>query len=172
VMMNSFRWLIDELKTLDRKVVWVITISAFSLAGINYFAPISRFSTFAPFFKTLGLTSIYNELYQLFYRDAHGVFWGLLYWASLTIFFYFVLPIFVIKVVFKEKLRHYGLKRNELFRYFGIYALLFACIFPLVFSVSFARQFQTILFIRPRLIPICSLIFLFGRFSMCFSFLL
>lgn len=141
--MHSFRSLIDEIKNFDRKVVWVIVISAISLAGINYFAAASRFSNYASFFATVGLMDSFDWVYQLLYRAEHSRLWGLLYWASLTVFFYFILPAFIIKVVFKERLRDYGLKRKEVLSYFSIYALLFACIFPVVLLVSFSKQFQT-----------------------------
>jgi hypothetical protein len=111
--MHSFRSLIDEIKNFDRKVVWVIVISAISLAGINYFAAASRFSNYAAFFETVGLKGFSDRMYQLLYSDEHSRLWGLLYWASLTVFFYFLLPAFIIKAVFKERLRDYGLKRKE-----------------------------------------------------------
>lgn len=141
--MNTLRSLLDELKGLDRKVTWVIVVSAISLAGINYFASASRFSNYSSFFENIDLKEFFDHVYQLLYSDEHGRLWGLLYWASLTVFFYFILPAFIIKIVFKDKLRDYGLKRKKVFSYFGIYAFLFACIFPVVFIVSFSKQFQT-----------------------------
>ncbi len=139
---NSIQLLLSDLKKLERKSVLVVIVSACCLAAINYFSAAFNFYKYETFFRTVGLTEFYKGIYYYLNQETYFPLWRLVYWASITIFFYAIVPMLLIKLVFKEQLREYGLKRKNIFESFSVYAILFACIFPIVLAVSFSSQFQ------------------------------
>jgi hypothetical protein len=124
VKLLPFTWL--DLKQLNSKPVIVMLISMVCLIGMNFFTNMSTI----PFLKNL-------------FKGEQYLFYHYLYWAVATIFFYLALPIFAIKFLFKERLRDYGLKRQQFFGYYKVYLLGFLLIFPVVILVSYSPDFQS-----------------------------
>lgn len=63
-------------------------------------------------------------------------------WSLGCAFFYLVIPAIVIRLVFKETLKDYGMSPQGYFRHLWIYALLFIPVGVLVWMVSYTPQFQ------------------------------
>ncbi len=101
-------------------------VSVCCLIGMNFFTNASAI----PFLAKL-------------FQGKQYLFFHYLYWAMATIFFYMALPILAIKFLFKERLRDYGLKRQQFFGYYKVYLLVFLFIFPLIFLVSYSLEFQS-----------------------------
>ena len=141
--MNSIQLLLSDLKKIEKKSGLVIVVSACSLAAIHYFSAANNFYRYKSFLQTVGLAKFFKGIYYYLNQETHASLWRLVYWASITIFFYAAVPMLLIKLVFKEQLREYGLKRKNIFESFSVYALLFACVFPVVVAVSFSPQFQS-----------------------------
>src|ERR1043165_3070723 len=118
-----FSWL--DFKQLSRKSVIVLLVSTVCLIGLNFLTNASTLP-----FAGQG------------FEGKHYLFYHYSYWALASSFFYLVVPIFAIKVLFKERLREYGLKREHFFGYFKVYLLVFLIVFPLIVIVSFTPQFQ------------------------------
>jgi len=114
-----------DLKSLPRKSVIVLLVSIVCLIGLNFFTNASTLP-----FAGQG------------FRGKHYLFYHYSYWALASSFFYLALPIFAIKVLFKERLREYGLKREQFFGYFKVYLLVFLIVFPLILMVSYTPAFQ------------------------------
>lgn len=114
-----------DFRQLPRKSVIVLLVSVICLIGLNFFTNASTLPFAGQGFK-----------------GKHYLFYHYSYWALASSFFYLVLPIFVIKVLFKERLREYGLKREQFFGYFRVYSLVFLIIFPLIVIASYSLQFQ------------------------------
>src|SRR5690348_9900330 len=123
--MKLLPFTLDELRQLNSKPVIVLLVSVFCLIGVNFLTNASTI----PF------------LMQLF-QGKHYFFLHFMYWALASIFFYMALPVCVIKLLFKERLRDYGLKRQQFFGYYRVYLLVFLFIFPLIVIVSYTPQFQ------------------------------
>jgi hypothetical protein len=124
VKLLPFSWL--DFKQLNSKAVIVMIISVFCLIGINFFTNASSISFLRNWFK-----------------GEHYNFYHFLYWALASTFFYMALPILAIKLLFKERLRDYGLKRQQFFGYFKVYLIVFLLLFPLIVMASYAPQFQS-----------------------------
>ena len=64
------------------------------------------------------------------------------YWSLGCLFFYFVIPALVIRLVFREKLSEYGLSPKGFFKHLPIYLLLFLPVAAGTVLVSYSDSFQ------------------------------
>jgi len=119
----------SDFKHLSFKPIFILVLTAFCLLCIHFLS------------GRLGFDVIGTHIPQLV-EEAHLHFWKMIFWAGTTIFFYVVIPIVMIRFVFKEKLSDYGLKWKGAFSFAGFYALAFLLLFPFVVWVSFAPEFQ------------------------------
>ena len=67
----------------------------------------------------------------------------LVYWASMSFFFYFVIPGLVIKLVFKQNLAHYGFKLKGAFKNWQLYLAMTLFMLPVVYICSRTPNFQS-----------------------------
>jgi hypothetical protein len=114
------------LKQLSRKSVTVLVVSIVCLVGLNFFTNASTLPFAGQGFK-----------------GAHYLFYHYTYWAIASSFFYLAIPVFAIKILFKERLRDYGLKREQFFGYFKVYLLVFLVVFPMIVVASYSLEFQS-----------------------------
>lgn len=76
--------------------------------------------------------------------------WSGIGWCGLIIIVYAFLPMIMIKFVFKENIRDYGLSIRGLKHHWKPYFVLFVVIFPIVFMASRTAAFQQMYpFIKP-----------------------
>jgi len=64
-------------------------------------------------------------------------------WVLILFTFYFIIPVAVIKFVFRENLSEYGLKWNGAFKEYWIYVLMLVIMVPLVGFFSTTDSFQS-----------------------------
>ncbi len=72
--------------------------------------------------------------------DAHLL--QLLYWGVWCVVTYLVLPCLVVKVIFKQRLRDYGMRMEGWTRHLWVYVLLFLALVPVLVIVSDMPSFQ------------------------------
>ena len=113
---------------LDLKIITVLSVSALMLTLLEYY---SKRHYFVSNILTPGENpfSVDNQLNQL------------LYWAGWCVSAYFVLPAFIVKVFFRERLRDYGLTWRGFGSHAWLYGLMFVIMVPLVFIVSLDESF-------------------------------
>jgi uncharacterized protein len=133
---------LSEIKSISFKPAIVLCLSAICLLSINFFSGYYKFELFESTFQLLGLKNIYQSIHFRLNQSNLKPFWQLVYWASHTLLFYFVVPALVIKFILKEKLVDYGLKLKSAFSFGGVYAIAFALIIPAVVVASFSPHFQ------------------------------
>jgi membrane protease YdiL (CAAX protease family) len=63
-------------------------------------------------------------------------------WSLGCVFFYFVLPALIVRFVFRERIRDYGLSLKGLARHLPVYLLLFMPVLVAVIIVSYTPAFQ------------------------------
>lgn len=125
----------------NRKPLWVLLISALCLIGINYLTPASSYLYFKPLLNLFGKgnsLSLSNWLYNHPNYSLHQ----LMYWGCWNVFFYFILPACVIKLVWKEKLADYGFKLKGALMGWPIYMVMLAVMIPCVYYMSYDKGFQ------------------------------
>ena len=67
----------------------------------------------------------------------------LVFWASQSFFFYFVIPLLLIKLVFKQNLAAYGFKLKGAFKNWQVYLAMFVFMMPVVYICSQTPNFQS-----------------------------
>lgn len=134
----SYRSLQGNLTRTDYKVISICVIAALSVTCARYFGDYRFLASilhdlnlrqFAQPFESVMLTHVNAELHQL------------LYWATIVIFFYFVVPCVFVLYVYKEKLADYGLGFRGAFRDYQVAVFMLVIMIPLVFYFSGTQSF-------------------------------
>lgn len=82
-----------------------------------------------------------HDLYKTFLSLPHPVLWLKLYWAVSTSAVYFIIPAFVIKIVFRERIRDFGFHFEKKTGILLLYLALFLIAIPFVYAVSHTPAF-------------------------------
>jgi uncharacterized protein len=138
----KFPYTRQEIKAIQPKPAFILILSAFCLLSINFFSSYYKFEMYESLFRVLHLKDFYDSIHYRLNNTAHRQFWQLIYWASNTFLFYFLVPVIAIKFIFKEKLIDYGLKLRGVLSFGKIYLIAFAFIIPAVIVVSYSPHFQ------------------------------
>ncbi len=121
------------------KILVTFLLSAFSLVCINYYSGLSNSLVFI---QKIGLGEAFSSVTKKITSYPDFQLLDLIYWALCSFFFYFIVPISVIKCGFKENLSEYGLNFKHLTSSFKIYLIFLLIMIPLVWFVSYTDSFQ------------------------------
>ena len=124
---------------LDKKVITILFVVAFSLVFIQYFGD---FKFLTSFLSTIKLDGLANWLKSLQTHFPNERLFQLAYWVSILFIFYFIIPLFIIKLFFKDKLSDYGLSPKGFFKNYKIYIVFFLFMVPLILLASNTDSFQ------------------------------
>lgn len=126
-------------EVLDKKVIVVIITSAVSLMMISYFGylPIVKSYLFGLGYHDL-LAAITSPSKYFPNESLFALFYGTVF----RFFLYVVLPVVIIKLLFKESLSDYGLNISGVFSGYRIYIVFLLVMIPLVILVSTTDAFQ------------------------------
>lgn len=137
---------------IDRKIVWVAVISAISLVFIEYIGKVPGYLNLIIFLKSIGVNGFADFLAShlispsYFFSDfgmaENYQLNKLAYWISIVVIFYLVIPVLIIKLVFREKLSNYGLRIGNIKKDYGIYIIMLVIMIPLVYWMSTTQSFQ------------------------------
>lgn len=120
---------------------WILIIVAVCLTGSNFLTVSSSYKGFVPvlnLFNPQWSERLGHWLWTHPDQELHQ----LLYWSSWSCFFYFILPAFIIKVFWREKLSDYGFKLKGALNGWPVYLGMFLLIIPCVYVVSYEKSFQ------------------------------
>ncbi len=121
------------------KLIITFLITAFSLVCINYFGSLEKSLLFI---HQIGLGKTFSYVTGKITTYPDFQLLDLIYWALCSFFFYFIVPISIIKWGFKEKLSEFGLSYNGLTSGFKTYLLFLLFMLPMVWIVSYSESFQ------------------------------
>ena len=124
---------------LDRKVITVVITSAVCLMVIYYWGNLESLESGL---GSLGLQSVYDSFAQLSSVFPNHRLFELTYWTFIRFIFYVLLPVILIRAVYKESLSDYGLDIRKAFSGYKIYLFFLAFMIPLVILVSYSDAFQ------------------------------
>jgi len=123
-------------KQLDKKAITIFIVVAFSLVFIQY---LGNISFLVNTLDNLGLGGFYSAVQSNFPNIR---LFQLAYWVTILITFYLIIPLFIIKVIFKDKLSAYGLSPKGFFKNYKTYVVFFLFMVPLILLVSTTESFQ------------------------------
>lgn len=126
-------------KAFDSKALWVCVFTAFSLSLIYY---IGRYSFVKEFLYSVGAANVIEKTDKWVYGGNTANLGELTYWVSMLVLFYFILPVSVIRFVFKERLSDYGLRWKGAFKDYHLYILMLLVMIPLLAYFSGTKVFQ------------------------------
>jgi len=124
---------------LDLKVISTMILVAFCLTMTRY---LTDYHIVVDCFYNLGLYHYSSSLKRFVNEGNNAQLHSLIYWALITIFFYIIPPIILIKFIFKEKLNSYGLGFQNAFSEYKIYLIMLLVMIPLVLFFSRTTSFQ------------------------------
>jgi membrane protease YdiL (CAAX protease family) len=123
----------------NRKILFICIYVAFSLTIIHYFMDVS-FTI--GFLKSISAQALASRFESLMYTSPRAQLWRLAWWAALIIKLYFIVPALFIKLVFRERLREYGLRLGGAFKDVKLYFMMLCVMIPLVLYFSTTKSFQ------------------------------
>ncbi len=124
---------------IDFKVIITLIIVAFCLSMIKY---LTDYHLAVACLESLGFYNLSLTLKGYLLLGKNAQLNSLIYWALISIFFYFIPPLICIKILFKEKLANYGLGLVNAFSEYKVYLIMLLVMIPLVLYFSRTQSFQ------------------------------
>lgn len=121
------------------KIFLTFVISAFSLVCINYLGDIQKS---LKILYSFGFSDLTSQMITTINSFSDYQLLDLNYWALCSFFFYFIVPVLIIKFIFKDSLSNYGLSLKGISSGLKIYLFFLLFMLPLVWIVSFTDSFQ------------------------------
>ncbi len=128
--------------TFNSKILIIAVSVCISLACVEYIGKNDGYYLLLKFISFIGLGNTAERAKFLIEHQTNQQLFSLGYWVVTILIFYFLIPATIIKFVFKEKLKDYGLWGGSLFRERRIFGLFLIVIFPLILIFSSTESFQ------------------------------
>lgn len=122
----------------DYKVLIICIATAVLLTLIKYWNSYDNSVLFVGFFNRQWA----QKLNYLFNYGQYAQLLRLSHWVFVLTICYLVIPIFIIKIIFKESLKNYGLSFQNALKDYKAYLLMVALMVPIVFAISYTSSFQ------------------------------
>lgn len=133
-MKDLSKQFLNDISTLDRKVIFTLVYTSFGLSCIYYLKDANVAWTI---FKAFGLENIGKAITDLSATNIGILSW----WAFVVTVFYLIIPAAVIKFYWKESLKDYGLKFGIEEGFGKLLAFCLAIMLPLVWLMSMTEGF-------------------------------
>jgi membrane protease YdiL (CAAX protease family) len=126
----------------DRKMVIVFVTAAVALTCSNFLSDGSHPQWVERILRAVGLRGLATRLHDAMFFSGHTNFNRLAFWAVVVVSAYTLPAVFVIKVVFRERLRDYGVRVQGMLSHVRVYAAVYAIAGPVIVAASFIPSFQ------------------------------
>ena len=127
---------------LDKKIILIIIVSTVSLVFIEYIGKNPGYTLLVDFFRVLHLPSFSNYLLQTMEKNGNIQLNQLTFWVLIIFIYYLLIPIGVIKFIFREKLSSFGLRIGNIKKDYGIYLIMLIIMLPIIYFMSKTQSFQ------------------------------
>lgn len=129
----------ESTRRADFKAISVCVIAALSLTMINF---LGKYDFALGSLNDFGFSIAASGIHRFLSSVSNERLAGLIWWACVTVFFYFIFPAMFIRFGLREPLTNYGLRARGAFKDYGLYFIMFAVMIPVVILVSSASSFQ------------------------------
>ncbi|HEV2643451.1 MAG TPA: hypothetical protein VGT98_12120, partial [Candidatus Elarobacter sp.] len=106
----------------DRKMVIVFVTAAVALTCSNFLSDGSQPQWLERILRTVGLRGLATRLHDAMFFSGHTNFNRLAFWAVVVICAYTLPAVVVVRVVFRERLRDYGVRAQGMLAHARVYA--------------------------------------------------
>lgn len=132
----------DKTATFNSKVLIIAVSVCLSLTCVEYIGKNDGYYLLLKFFGFIGLSNTAERLRFFIEHQTNQQLFSLGYWVVTILIFYFLIPAAIIKFVFKENLKDYGLWGGSIFKERRIFGLFLIVMFPLILIFSTTESFQ------------------------------
>lgn len=126
----------------DWKVPVVLITCAISLTLLQYVGMTSESDRLCTWLRAFGFSEAADQLFDWLYTSKQSQLNRLTVWALTCYTVYVLIPILVIKFIFRERVRDYGTKIRGALNDWVIYAIMFTIMIPALIIVSNYSAFQ------------------------------
>lgn len=123
----------------DHQTAWVFILGALSLLLLH---SIAKTGNFISFLRELTLYSASDYFKSFFMFTENGNLTQLIWFASFSVFFYMVLPLFFMWCFFKKRPQDFGLKLKGAFIYGKFYLIFMVIMLPAIIWAATFPAFQ------------------------------
>lgn len=127
---------------LDAKILITLIAAAAILSWSDYYGSSGDWQSLK-LFITPFVDDPHSTLRSIFLHSEFGRLARLSYWSGTTFLGYFIIPALIVKLIFKKRLRNFGLPLPGRNVPFGLTLGLFLAMIPFVFAVAFTESFQS-----------------------------
>lgn len=113
-----------------------------SIACVEYLGKNDGYYILLKFLRFIGFSQGSDHIRYFIEHDTNQQLFSLGYWVFTILIFYFLIPALTVKLVFKEKLRDYGLWGGNVIKERKIFTLFLIIMVPLVLIFSTTDSFQ------------------------------
>jgi membrane protease YdiL (CAAX protease family) len=126
----------------DGKIITVLVATALCLTVQRFFAVQEALHHLEGFLHTIGLDGLAAALQETMWQTEAAQLHRLTWWVAVCLLTYVVVPLLIIRCIFRERPRDYGLKLQGAFADSWVYGVMLAVAWPLIFLVSASVRFQ------------------------------
>jgi membrane protease YdiL (CAAX protease family) len=126
----------------DKKMVIVFVTVALALTCNNFLSDGAHPQWLERVLRSAGLAGVASRLHDAMLVSSNRDFNQLAFWAVVMIVTYVLPPVLVIRFVFRERIRDYGLRIRGMSAHVRVYFVLFGIAFPLLVAASYSSSFQ------------------------------
>lgn len=130
---------LQKSKTPDYQLITLVTVAAFCLVFVEYFASLSKF---IKTLEGLGAKSLAEELSQWLSQQKDPKFVQQIVWVLGTITGFLLMPVLLISSVFRQRLGAFGWRLKASKKDLRLYTSFLLFMLPLVYLVSFSPAFR------------------------------
>jgi membrane protease YdiL (CAAX protease family) len=138
-------------RRVDYKVMIVLLTVALALTAQHFLGMEGGITPITDILRALGYDQLADDFWHLMWTAPTGQLNRLQWWSAVSLLSYVVVPMLLVRLVFRERLRDYGLKLGSVFADFWVYAVMMAVAWPAIYWASDRPRFlETYPFYRLR----------------------
>jgi membrane protease YdiL (CAAX protease family) len=126
----------------DRKVILVLLTAALGLLVQHFVAMQEGIELVGGWLRASGLGPWADDLRGGMWFTPRAQLNRLTWWSAWSLLLYVVVPMLLIRLVFRERVRDYGVKLGGVFKDFWVYAVMMAFAWPSIYLASASERFQ------------------------------
>jgi membrane protease YdiL (CAAX protease family) len=126
----------------DRKVILILVTVALSLTVQHFIGTEEGTGLVAEWLRRLGWAAGGDAFWNAMWADDDARLNRLKWWSAVSLLTYVAVPMLLVRLVFRERLRDYGLKLGGVFADFWVYVLMMAVAWPAIYLASAGERFQ------------------------------
>jgi len=125
-------------QSIDARIITILVYTSICIAVTKYFGHTTDFLDHI----VVNPTKFDMWYCSFFFGSDTGKFHSMLFWIFMIVVFYLVIPVLIVKLVFKENLRDYGIRVKNIQKDYPLYVLMLLIMLPIVYFASTSHSFQ------------------------------